>query len=219
MDTFESKFSGVLNSPPTGSLGGTDLNVSEERLNLRTTLKIGTWNTQSLFEAGKLANLVQEMSRLRIDILGVAETWWPDSGICPVENGVFYYSRNQDRNHRKGVGIIISKNLIKYVVDFVPYPDRTALIKFRAKPVDLNIIQLYASTADSNDQDIEEFYSDVKGLLKSTKKQEVNIVMGDLNAKILSRRTYDSNQHMVPTSPSPPIYLEITKRPTRERYP
>lgn len=37
---------------------------------------IGTWNVRTLNQEGKLENLIKEMSRLKIDILGVAETHW-----------------------------------------------------------------------------------------------------------------------------------------------
>ncbi|XP_030754468.1 craniofacial development protein 2-like [Sitophilus oryzae] len=162
MSTFNSKFSGVITSSPIGSPGGTALNVTNKRTNLRKPFKIGTWNIRSLFDAGKLANLTREMNRLSLDILGVAETWWPGVGECKVDNGVFFYSGNEDPKHRKGVGIVVTKEILKFVVDFVPYSDRTALLKLRARPSNLNIIQVYAPTPDSPDQEVERFYDEIK---------------------------------------------------------
>lgn len=129
MISFNTKFSGGLNSSPIGSPGGTVLN---DRTNLRKPIKIGTWNTRSLFEAGKLANTVHEMKRLGLDILGVAETWWPGAGRCDIEDAAFLYSGNEDQNHRKDVGFVIAKPLLKSIVEFVPYSDRAALLKLRA---------------------------------------------------------------------------------------
>ena len=37
--------------------------------------KIGTWNVRSLNVLGKLANVLQEMNRLEVDVLGVRETF------------------------------------------------------------------------------------------------------------------------------------------------
>lgn len=37
-------------------------------------LKIATWNVQSMYESGKAHNIVKEMNRLQIDILGISET-------------------------------------------------------------------------------------------------------------------------------------------------
>lgn len=152
---------------------------------------IGTWNMRSLFEAGKLANLIQEMKKLDIDILGVAETWWPGAGVCNTRGGAFYYSGNQDRNHWKGVGIIVSEHFNNCNIDFIPYSDRVALIKLNARPTNLNIIQIYAPTADASDEEIEMFFGQVKEILKFTRKHDINIIIGDFNSKLGNGRFKD----------------------------
>ncbi|XP_055378335.1 craniofacial development protein 2-like [Condylostylus longicornis] len=147
-------------------------------------LNIATWNVQSLFEAGKLANTIKEMKRLSTNVLGVSETWWPDVGEFHSEETKVYYSGNKSTRHRQGVGIIVSKNVIKSVQQFIPFSDRALLLKINAKPISINIIQVYAPTADSSNSDIESFYSEISELLKLTKRHEMNIIMGDFNAKI-----------------------------------
>ncbi|XP_055373661.1 craniofacial development protein 2-like [Condylostylus longicornis] len=124
------------------------------------------------------------MKRLHIDILGVCETWWPDSGKCKTNGATMYYSGNQSRNHRNGVGIIVSEAVEKCVKNFLPYSDRTLLLQIHAKPLNINIIQTYAPTADKTDEAVESFYNEVEELMKMTKKHEINIIMGDFNAKI-----------------------------------
>lgn len=93
MDTFNSKFSGGINSP-IGSPGRMVLNEFE--VNLRKPLQVGTWNMRSLVEAGKLTNLMKEMNRFKLGVLGVAETWWPGPGKCNTEEGIFFHSGNED---------------------------------------------------------------------------------------------------------------------------
>lgn len=134
---------------------------------------------------------MQEIKRLGVDVLGVAETWWADAGVCPTEGGTLYYSGNLERNHRKGVGIVVAKHIEKYVSGFVPYSDRAVLIKLNVKPVNLNIIQVYAPTADAVDEEIEAFYDEVKDLLKFTRKHDINVIMGDFNAKLGSGKCGD----------------------------
>ena len=73
----------------------------------KQTLKVGTWNIRSLYESGKLANTIQEMNRLQIDILGVSETFWPASGSFRSEGAGIYYSGNNTTAHRRGVAIIL----------------------------------------------------------------------------------------------------------------
>ena len=43
-------------------------------------LNIGTCNVRTLFQPEKLNNLIQELNKLKIDIMGIAETRWTDTG-------------------------------------------------------------------------------------------------------------------------------------------
>ena len=42
--------------------------------------KIATWIVRCLYQPGKMGNTLQEMIRMKIDILGVAETSWDGEG-------------------------------------------------------------------------------------------------------------------------------------------
>ena len=42
--------------------------------------KIGTWNVRSLFKPGKLSNVLSEMKRMGVGIMGVSETFWNEDG-------------------------------------------------------------------------------------------------------------------------------------------
>ena len=48
--------------------------------NKKIARKIGTWNVRTLLQPGKLASVTKEMERVQIDILGLAETRWRNSG-------------------------------------------------------------------------------------------------------------------------------------------
>ena len=41
----------------------------------KNTLTVGTWNVQTLWAAGKLELLRNEMKRFRYDIIGISELW------------------------------------------------------------------------------------------------------------------------------------------------
>jgi len=49
-----------------------------------------------MYESGKSHNVVAEMKRLGIYILGVSETHWPGNGQCKVEDHAIYYSINTE---------------------------------------------------------------------------------------------------------------------------
>lgn len=153
----------------------------EPKINLN---RIATWNVKTLFKAGQLATVALEMERLEVDILGLSEVRWPDAGQHSQEKFIMYYSGCNNGEHKNGVGIMIKKEMRQYVTNFVPYNDRMMLIQLNAHPLNINLIQIYAPTSNSTDNEIEEFYSDLEMLVKNLKKHDVNIIMGDFNAKI-----------------------------------
>lgn len=147
-------------------------------------VKIATWNTRSLFESGKLSNACQEMDRLKLNILGISEVRWPNSGKTHIKDKTFYYSGNSDKDHYNGVGVLLNNDLNAAVVNFVPFSDRCLLLQLSGTPFNVNIIQIYAPTADKSIQELENWYKSLDSLLKTTKKNDINIIMGDFNAKI-----------------------------------
>ena len=50
--------------------------------------------------------------------------------------------------------------------------------------IDINIIQVYAPTSEAEEEEIEQFYEKLDNVLRQCKRHEINLVMGDLNAKI-----------------------------------
>lgn len=85
-------------------------------------------------------NIVQEMQKLNIDILGISEARWPKSGNFPLTNGMVYYSGNQCTHHRHVVAIFVSKSTMQSIINFTPV-SKLILV--------LHIIQIYAPTADA----------------------------------------------------------------------
>jgi len=78
--------------------------VKESKAN---SIKLATWNVRTLYQAGRLENLKQEMQALDIDILGVCETRWTGNGKFNSDDFVMLYSGGE--THSNGVGIIMKK--------------------------------------------------------------------------------------------------------------
>ena len=47
----------------------------------KENFKIATWNVRTMHQEGKLDNIIQEMKRMEIKILGIAELRWNNSGL------------------------------------------------------------------------------------------------------------------------------------------
>ncbi|XP_055381625.1 craniofacial development protein 2-like [Condylostylus longicornis] len=95
-----------------------------------------------------------------------------------------YYAGNDTDAYRRGVGIIVSQHLTKCVTRFTPESDGVVLLIVYAKPLKLNVIQVYAPGCDKSDEEIEEFYADITKVVKLTQPHELNFIMEDFNAKV-----------------------------------
>ena len=145
-------------------------------------LKLGTWNVRTLYQAGKLDNLIQEMESMRLDILGIAETHWVEEGKIIKENHTMIYSGGE--MHRKGVSILMKNNIARSMLGFWAISERIIMLKLQAKPFNINIIQVYAPTLDCEDEEVEKLYQEINNGIKQTKSGELLCVMGDFNAKV-----------------------------------
>ena len=62
-------------------------------------------------------------------------------------------------------------------------------IHFQGKPFNITVIQVYAPTSNTEEDEIERFYEDLQDLLELTPKKDVLFIMGDWNAKVESQET------------------------------
>ncbi|KAJ7324359.1 hypothetical protein JRQ81_017379 [Phrynocephalus forsythii] len=99
------------------------------------------------------------MERLNTDILGIFEIHWPNSGKSVTDGYHVYYSGNNKPHCFNGVGFIVHPNISNPVRKFVPVSDRVIFQQLNAQPILVNLIQVYAQTCDTSDDDIEEFYT------------------------------------------------------------
>lgn len=81
----------------------------------KTLFNIGIWNVQNMSEAGKPANVIQEINRLNINILEISATWWPGSEECNTEFKRVYFTGNNDRKYIQDIGITVTKDIAKIV--------------------------------------------------------------------------------------------------------
>ena len=63
-------------------------------------------------------------------------------------------------------------------------------VHFQGKPFNITVIQVYASTSNTEEAEVERFYGDLQDLLELTHtKNDVLFIIGDWNAKVGSRET------------------------------
>ena len=60
-------------------------------------------------------------------------------------------------------------------------------VHFQGKPFNIMVIQVYGSTSNAEEAEVEWFYEDLQDLLELTSKKDVLFIIGDWNAKVGSQ--------------------------------
>ena len=62
-------------------------------------------------------------------------------------------------------------------------------VRFQGKSFNITVIQVYGSTSNSEEAEVERFYEDLHDLLELAPKKDVLFIIGDWNAKVGSQET------------------------------
>ena len=65
--------------------------------------------------------------------------------------------------------------------------DRMISDRFQGKPFNTTVIQVYSSTSNGEEAEVEQFCEDLQDLLELTPKKDVLFFIGDWNAKVGSQ--------------------------------
>ncbi|XP_072047018.1 craniofacial development protein 2-like [Amphiura filiformis] len=81
---------------------------------------------------------------------------------------------------------MLSKQAQNSLIGWEAHGSRIIRAAFRTteKKIKLNVIQCYSPTNESEDEVKEEFYDHLQSVLDKCSEKDVNIIMGDFNAKI-----------------------------------
>ena len=141
---------------------------------------------------GKL-EVVKQIARVNIDILGISELKWTGKGAFNSDDHYFYYC-GQESLRRNGVAIMVNKRVQNAVLGCNLKNNRMISIHFQGKPFSITVIQVYVSTTNAKEVEVEWFYEDLQDLLELTPKKDVLFLIGDWNAKVRSRDTWSNRQ-------------------------
>ncbi|VDP81920.1 unnamed protein product [Schistosoma curassoni] len=113
-------------------------------------------------EAGTTSQIAVEMRRHKLAVLGICETlrtragWkWLDSG----KSLLFSVHEEENVSYTRGVILMLSKEARKALIGWKSHGSRIIKASFKTKEVIImNVIECYAPTNDSNDDDENQFY-------------------------------------------------------------
>ena len=106
---------------------------------------------------GKLEVVKQEMVRVNFDILGTSKLKWTGMGEFNSDDHYIYYC-GQESLRRNGVAIMVNKRVPNAVLGCNLKNDRMISVGFQGKPFSITVIQVYASTSNAEEAEVEWFY-------------------------------------------------------------
>ncbi|KAH1006858.1 hypothetical protein HUJ05_007551 [Dendroctonus ponderosae] len=115
---------------------------------------------------------------------------WPGTGASNSEEDYsIYYSGTLNNTCQHDVSFIRHKQIVTCVTNFVPISERIALPQINLRPVNVNLIQIYAHTTVYSNEDVDQFYKQISDIITALPQHDINIIMGDFNAKFGKGRT------------------------------
>jgi hypothetical protein len=114
-----------------------------------------------MYRAGLLRAVVEEISKYKLDLVGVQEVRWARGVTEPAGGYAFFYGMRNE-NHELCTRFFIHKRIMSAVkrVEFVS--DRMSYIILRSCWCDIIILNVHASTEDKIDDMKDRFYEELE---------------------------------------------------------
>ena len=134
----------------------------------------------------KLTNLLNEMTRLNIDILRAAETHWNNETEEAFKIGkhVIIHSCRKDHIHRQGAAIVLKKELVKQFEGYDLINERMMMIQLKTAQEPHFVFQIYAPDSSCSQDEKDELFSLSTQQLNKLPRKSKKIILGDFNGKV-----------------------------------
>ena len=119
---------------------------------------------------GKLEVVKQEMTRVNIDIRGISELKWTGMGEFNSDDHYIYYC-GQESLRINGVALIVNKRVQNAVLGCNLKNYKMISVHLQGKPFNITVIQVDASTNNTEETEVEWFYEELQDLLELTPKK------------------------------------------------
>ena len=94
---------------------------------------------------------------------------------------------------QSGVGIFLSKAIVGSLIGYKQVSDRIIIIRLLGQVKNITLLQLYAPTSASIEEELEEFYDALQKGIDNKENQDILVVSGDLNAIVGSQKHSDED--------------------------
>ncbi|XP_064113441.1 craniofacial development protein 2-like [Macrobrachium nipponense] len=159
--------------------------------NTKESCQVGCLNARTMYVTGRSSLVAQEIKRYNLELAGLSETRWLGCGKVRIDV-LFIYSGKEQGEHERGVAIALSKKAEKMLEHYEYIDERIVTCRLRGKYANITVIQVYASTEESGEDEKDEFYEKLTGVIQRVRRHDMLLLMGDFNAKV--GRKYDGFQ-------------------------
>ncbi|KAK3510810.1 hypothetical protein QTP70_022733 [Hemibagrus guttatus] len=145
--------------------------------------EFGFWDIECHLTGGKEPELVREVERYRLEIVGLASTHSLGSGTQLLERGwtLFFSGVPHGERHRAGVGLLIAPQLSHHVLEFSSVNERVVSLRLRAGDRCLTVVSAYGLNGSVEYPTILET---LRGVLESAPTGDSIVLLGDFNAHV-----------------------------------
>jgi hypothetical protein len=113
-------------------------------------MRFGLQNVKGLYRAGFLMTVSKELSKFKLDLVGVQEARWNGSGTEPAGEYTVFYGKGNE-NHKLGTGFSVYMIIISAVkkVEFVSV--RMSYIILRGRWCHIIVLNVHAPIENKSD--------------------------------------------------------------------
>ena len=120
-----------------------------------------------------------EIPKTKYDIIGLSDTRYQDGHLSKLKGGHTPYICGNFNNHKNDVELLRSRRTEKHIISTQDMNDRIALLILKiSQRCKMKLIQVFASAASYQDQEVIEIYREIENLMKEEKRHRSPLQWG-----------------------------------------
>ncbi|XP_060516487.1 craniofacial development protein 2-like [Cylas formicarius] len=119
-----------------------------------------------------------------MDVVALQEIRWPEESTQTMGKYTIFNGGTRDNKHEFGTGFAVSGEILGQVMNFRAVNNRISTLRIRDRWYNYTLISTHAPTEDKDEEVKDEYYEQLEQTISAVPKQDMLIILGDLNAKV-----------------------------------